>query len=93
MSNKRSRENDTKDTKETKESIDDDAPVDLMALLEAKNATTLNMKDLPPRNKKGKINYSGYMESYFQERPPIPQTNLVFDSHNLQIIKILDGQY
>lgn len=65
----------------------DDDEVDLVALLDHKSKTTVNMKELPEPNKRGKVVYYGYMDGYFCERPPRPQSNVVIDNATLQIIR------
>ena len=67
--------------------------VDFLALLSESCGSRVNMKDLPPRNKKGKINYFGYMDEYFQEKPPVPLTNLVIDNHDLRVICDRTGDF
>ena len=71
---------------------DDDGP-DLLQMMEKASSTRINMKEMPERNKRGKINYPGYMSDFFQEQPPTPIRNVVIDNKTLKIIQDLTGNF
>ena len=67
--------------------------VDLLAMLVSSSSSRLNMKDLPAAGKRGKVNFHGYMDEYFKERPPVPVSNIVFDNQTLAVVRDLTGSY
>lgn len=71
---------------------EEEQEVDLIQMLEKKARSTINMKELPPKNKKGKVVLFGYMDDFFNERAPVPATNLVVDNLSLDVIKDLTGE-
>jgi len=64
---------------------------DLIAMLDEKSKNSLNMKELPAANRKGQINYYGYMDDYFNGKPPVASRNWVIDNFSLQIVRDLTG--
>lgn len=71
----------------------DEEEIDLLAMLTRTSASRLNMKEAPQPNKRGKVNYYGYMDEYFKERPPVPVTNVVFDNETLRVVRDLTGSF
>jgi hypothetical protein len=53
----------------------------------------LQFKELPEPNRKGIINYFGYMDDYFQGSPPIASRNWVIDNKKLEILADLTGDF
>jgi hypothetical protein len=82
-----------KDEQKEKEEEEEEEEVDLVKMLTKRSASKLNMKEMPPANKRGKVNYFGYMDDYFRERPPVPAVNFVIDNITLQIVRDLLGAF
>ena len=77
---------------EEQEQEEEKEEFDLIAMLNAKIPAKLNVKDLPKkRNRKGQLIYFGYMDDYFQNEPPKPVTNLIFENSSLQILADLNS--
>lgn len=81
-----------KTIEDKKEEEEEEEEFDLIAMLNAKIPAKLNVKDLPKkRNRKGQLIYFGYMDDYFQNEPPKPATNLIFENSSLQILADLNS--
>ena len=66
--------------------------VNLLEMLEDKYNSTLNMKELPPA-KNGIIKFDGYMDQFFNNQPPTPAVNWVFNNKTLNLFKDLTSSY
>ena len=77
--------------KKQKMEIEEPEKVDLIALMDGGQSNQIQMKAPPAPNKKGKINYYGYMDKYFGGTPPIPLSNIIYSNEDYTEVKIITG--